>query len=149
MVRIFLISSLVALQFIVTSVSAGDSVQEQRHDLMEEARDAAKTIGGMLKGEQPFDAEAAMASFEDWARVAATAGDLFPEGSETGYGTEARETVWTDREGFNKSMMEFSQAANAAIEAAPQDVEALKAAAGPVFKTCKGCHEGYRVDDEN
>jgi cytochrome c556 len=149
MVKVFLICSVLALQLIVSSASAGDSVQEQRHDLMVEARDAAKSIGGMLKGEQPFDAAAAMASFEVWARVAVTAGDLFPEGSETGYGTEAKETVWTDREGFNQKMLEFSQAANNAIEAAPQDVEALQAAAGPVFKTCKGCHEGYRVEDED
>jgi cytochrome c556 len=38
---------------------------------------------------------------------------------------------------------------DAAITGAPDNLEALKAAAGPVFQTCKGCHEGYRVEKEN
>ena len=38
--------------------------------------------------------------------------------------------------------------ADAAIAAKPDSLEELKKVAGPVFKTCKGCHEGYRVDKE-
>jgi len=38
---------------------------------------------------------------------------------------------------------------DAAIAAKPDSLEALNAAAGPVFKTCKGCHEGYRVEKKD
>lgn len=137
-----------ALLLPLSAAIASGTVQEQRHELMESAKDAAKPVAGMLKGEKAFDAAEAMESFETWARVAAQAGDLFPEGSETGYGTEAKETVWTDREGFEKALAEFGQAVDAAIEAGPQDLESLNAAAGPVFKACKSCHEGYRVEEE-
>ena len=40
-----------------------------------------------------------------------------------------------------------SEATEAAVAASPQDLEALKAAAGPVFKVCKSCHESYRIED--
>lgn len=134
--------------FPATQLLAGQSPQEQRHELMEESKNAAKPVGGMLKGEVPFDAATAMSSFKTWAEIAAAFGDLFPPGTETGYDTEAKKEVWTDRAGFDAELKKFSEAANAAIAANPQDLDGLKAAAGPVFKTCKGCHEGYRVDKE-
>ena len=37
------------------SVFAGPGPIQDRQALMEDTRDAAKVIGGMLKGEQPFD----------------------------------------------------------------------------------------------
>lgn len=117
--------------------------------MMEGVKDAAKPVGGMLKGEQEFDAAIAMKSFQTWSDAADVVGDLFPEGTESGYDTEAKETIWTDREGFNDQLAAFAKAVDAAIDANPQDLDALKAAAGPIFKACKGCHEGYRVEDEH
>jgi cytochrome c556 len=126
---------------------AGDAPQEQRHELMEDVGGAAKPIGQMMKGERAFEAEVAMQSFETWSEAAARFGDLFPEGSETGYDTEAKSTIWTDRAGFDAKLATFSERVQSAIDAAPADLEALKSAAGPVFKACKDCHESYRVED--
>ncbi|MCW8924860.1 MAG: cytochrome c, partial [Xanthomonadales bacterium] len=75
-----------------------------RQQLMEDNRDAAKVIGGMLKGEQPFDAAAAMAALEVWNVTAKKAGGLFPEGSGVGHDTEAKVTIWTDRAGFESEL---------------------------------------------
>jgi len=131
------------------TVAASDKPQEARQELMEDVGDAAKPVGKMLKGERAFDAAVAMESFRTWSNAAGIVGDLFPEGSESGYDTEAKDTIWSDREGFNARLAAFGKAADAAIEASPQDLAALKAAAGPVFKECKGCHENYRVEDED
>jgi len=134
---------------LLSSVAVADSDPIlARQDLMKNTRDAAKVIGGMLKGEQPFDAEAAMTALETWKETATTVGDLFPEGSETGHDTEAKATIWTDRAGFEAKLADFGTSVDAAIAAKPADLEALKAAAGPVFQTCKGCHEEYRVEEE-
>ena len=126
---------------------AGDSPQEQRHELMEDVGSGAKTIGAMLEGERPFDAAAAMEALQTWDHAADVFGDLFPEGSETGHDTEARPTIWTDRAGFDAALQKWSEAVDAAVAADPQSLEDLQAAAGPVFKTCKACHEDYRVED--
>jgi cytochrome c556 len=127
---------------------AGSDAIIQRQELMEETRDAAKVIGGMLRQKQPFEAEAAMAALQVWKTTALEAGDLFPEGSESGHDTEAKAEIWSDPEGFNQAMTDFSTAVDAAIAANPDSLEALGAAAQPVFKACKGCHEGYRVEKE-
>lgn len=148
MFRFILMFCALFLSLSTTQVFAGESPQEQRHELMEDSKDAAKPVGGMLKGEVPFDAETAMASFKTWAEIAGEFGALFPEGSETGYKTEAKKEIWSDRAGFNAELQKFSDAANAAVAANPQNLDELKVAAGPVFKTCKSCHESYRVEEE-
>ena len=144
-----IIESIILSTLFIASVAVAESdpIKTRQH-LMEDTRDAAKVIGGMLKQEQAFDAEAAMAAFKVWKKTALEAGDLFPEGSETGHETEAKASIWTDRDGFNQKMADFNTQVDAAIAASPDSLEALKGAAGPVFKTCKGCHEGYRVEKE-
>jgi cytochrome c556 len=128
-------------------VMAGDSPQEARHELMEGVGGAAKNIGKMLKGETPFDAALANESLATWAESAEPFGDMFPAGSESGYDTEAKASIWTDRAGFDEQVALFAEKTAAAAATMPQDLDTLKAAAGPVFKVCKSCHEGYRIDD--
>ena len=101
MIRVIFISSILALMFSLSPAWAADSPQEVRHEMMEGVGDAAKPVGKMLKGEQEFDAAVVTKSFQVWSNAAIDFGDLFPEGSETGYDTEAKETIWTDRDGFN------------------------------------------------
>lgn len=147
MIRIFLMFAAVLLACSAVPTWAEDAPQEVRHELMEDVGGAAKSIGKMMKGEAPFDAAVANESLRTWADAAAAVGDLFPEGSETGYDTEAKATIWTDRAGFDEQVALFAKAANAAVAANPQSLDELKPAAGAVFKTCKSCHETYRVDD--
>jgi cytochrome c556 len=147
MLKIFLPVTISAFCLATVAMAGTDPILE-RQDLMKDTRDAAKVIGGMLKEERPFDAEAAMSAFETWKKTATTVGDLFPEGSESGHDTEAKETIWTDRAGFESKLANFGTQVDAAIAAKPENLEALKAAAGPVFKACKGCHEEYRVEEE-
>lgn len=147
MSRIY-VAIILSTLFISGLALAGSDPIKQRQALMEDTRDAAKVIGGMLKEKQPFDAEAAMAALKVWQKTAAEAGELFPEGSETGHDTEAKATIWSDRDGFNDKMTSFATAVDTAIAADPQSLEALKPVAGPIFKTCKGCHEGYRIEKD-
>jgi cytochrome c556 len=148
MSRLF-ITTFLTLVLVSSVAVAGTDPILARQELMESTRDAAKVIGGMLKEEQPFDAEAAMAALKTWKKTATTAGDLFPEGSESGHDTEAKATIWTDRAGFEEKLTNFGTSVDAAIAANPGSLEALKAAAGPVFDACKNCHEGYRVEKED
>jgi cytochrome c556 len=130
------------------AVAGSDDPIQQRHELMEDTREALKPLVGMVKGEAEFDAAVAASSFETMQHTADTAGGLFPPGSETGGDTEARSTIWTDREGFDQALLDFANAVQAARDAAPQSVDELKPVLGAVTKTCKGCHDGYRVKDE-
>lgn len=127
---------------------AGDEAPQQlRQDLMKDVREAAKPVGNMLRGNDAFDADTVMASLEVFSKAAAKYGDLFPEGSESGYETEAAPAIWEDRAGFDEALGAFAEATSLAIESAPQSLEEARETVSPVFKTCKGCHDSYRIED--
>lgn len=140
---------LVALVFTCFSVLpmalAADDPVEERHELMEEMKDAAGPIGGMLKGEVEFDNAQVMKSLNSMWEGAAVFGNLFPEGSYVGGEEKAKETVWTDRAGFDQQLVKFQETLNVATMANPQNLEELKTVAPAVFKNCKSCHEDYRI----
>ncbi|MEJ2255829.1 MAG: cytochrome c [Woeseiaceae bacterium] len=138
-----------AASLFATSIAvAGDSPQHERHELMEGVGDAAKVIGGMLRGKVEYDAAAVMESLQTFDDASAEFGDLFPAGTETGEGTEAAPAIWDDRDGFNAALQEWSDAVDAAIAAAPATLEDGKPVLGPVFEACKDCHDNYRIEDE-
>ena len=135
-----------SLTFGAASIAADDPIHE-RHELMEGVRDAAKPIGLMLRGEADYDAAVVMQSLEVWRAAGAKFGGLFPEGSESGQDTEAAPAIWEDREGFEAALAEWVAATDKAIAANPQTLEEARPAVGPVFQTCKGCHDTYRIED--
>ena len=144
-IRIQLILAALA---VATSAFADDDPRHERHELMEGVRDAAKPVGQMLRGEAEFDSEQLMQSLMVWKDAAGKFGGMFPEGTETGMDTEAAPTIWTDRAGFDAALEKWAMAVDTAIEAAPDTLEAAKPVVGPVFQTCKGCHDDYRISDE-
>ena len=126
---------------------AGEGPQHERHELMEDVGKAAKAVGAMLKGEAEYDWATAEKSLQTFEEVSGQFGDLFPEGSDTGE-TEAAPAIWEDRDGFNQALQGWADATAAALEAAPATLDDAKPVLGEVFKTCKNCHDTYRLEDE-
>ena len=56
----------------------------ERHEMMEDTRDALKPMAQMVKGERDFDAATVSAGFATMQNTAEHFGGLFPPGSETG-----------------------------------------------------------------
>lgn len=139
----------VATALAMASVAiAGDDPAHERHELMEDVRDAAKPVGKMLKGESEYDTEVVMASLATFADVGKTFGDLFPPGTETAEGTEAAPAIWEDRAGFEEALATWRDATDAAIAAEPASLEEAKPVLGKVFGSCKNCHDTYRIEEE-
>ena len=130
-------------------VIADDDPRHERHELMENVRDAAKPMGKMLNGEREYDAAVVMASLETFADAAKVFGDLFPPGTETGDGTEAAPAIWEDRAGFEEALAGWAAATDAAIAASPQTLDDAKPVLGEVFGSCKNCHDTYRIEEED
>lgn len=128
-----------------TMAFGGDDPAHERHELMEDVRDAAKPVGAMLQGEAEYDADQVMKSLAVWADVADKFGGLFPEGSEGG---EAAPAIWEDRAGFDAALVEWQDAIKAAQEAAPATLDEAGPTVGPVFNACKNCHDTYRIEEE-
>lgn len=134
--------------FGIAAAGTEEDPREKRHELMESVREAAKPVGGMLRGDREFDAELLMTSLGTWEEVSAVFGDLFPEGTETGMDTRATPAIWEDREGFDEALAEWRDAVLVAIDAAPQSLDEARPVVGPVFNTCKNCHDTYRLEDD-
>lgn len=130
------------------SIAADDPVAA-RKAVMQSVGAAAGLGGGMMKGEIGYTPAAGKAAIATLNAAAHTYGDLFPEGSDLAADTTAAPAIWDNRAGFNDELAKFASAAAAAMTAAgkegPADLDAFKAAIGPVFASCKSCHEGFRV----
>ena len=137
---------LIVVGFIGVSAMAADDPAHERHELMEDVRDAAKPLGAMLRGEADYDHGTVMASLRTFEAAGARFGKLFPDGSQGG---EAAPAIWEDREGFDEALSTWRAATAAAIEASPGSLEEAKVSVGPVFQSCKDCHDSYRIEEED
>ena len=102
----------------------------------------------MLRGDAEYDVGVLMNSLETFGTVSEKFGNLFPQGSETGADTEAAPAIWEDRAGFEQALADWREATGAAIAARPQSLDEARPVVGPVFNTCKGCHDDYRIENE-
>ena len=137
---------IIAVGLIGPSAIAADDPAHERHELMEGVRDAAKPVGAMLRGKAEFDQDTVMESLRTFEAAGAKLGSLFPEGSQGG---EAAPAIWEDRGGFEEAISDWQAATAAAIEASPGSLDEAKAAIGPVLQSCKGCHDSYRIEEED
>lgn len=131
-----------------TALAADDPIAA-RKALMQANGGAAGLSAGMMKGEIAYSPAAGKAAITALHATAMTFGDYFPEGSDMGVDTKASPKIWEDPDGFQAELDKFKSATDAAMQASgrggPGDIEAFKAAIGPVLGTCKSCHEGYQI----
>lgn len=78
-------------------------------------------------------------------------GGLFAPGTEKGKGwhdTKVKPELFTKKEKLREVGMAYNKEANALAKvAATGDAAAVKAQFGKLGKTCKGCHDEFRVED--
>jgi len=131
----------------MTAMAADDPVGV-RKQIMTSVGAAAGLGGGMMKGEIDYTPAAGKAAIATMAAAAASFGSFFPEGTDAG-DTTASPKIWEDAAGFQAALDKFAADAGAAMAASgkdgPADLDAFKAAMGPVMGNCKSCHEAYRV----
>lgn len=142
--RILLAAAVIGATGFAPAIAA-DEPQVVRQEMMKKNGGSVGELAKMVKGEADFDAAAALAALSSIAEVAAGYGEQFPEGSETGFETEAAPAIWTDRAGFDAAVAKFKTDADAAVAAAPADLDGLKAVFGPLTQNCGACHETYRL----
>ena len=121
---------------------ATDPAAVARETVMKAIGGSMGALGGMAKGEVPYDAAAAEAA--KLALVAAAKG--VPQSFEAQGGadpaSESKAEIWTSWEDFVKKADALTAAAEAADVSSAQAIGASLAALGGA---CKDCHSGYRV----
>ncbi len=139
------LSVLAAAAVIASGVAVAQDAIAKRKELMKAVGGAAKSSGQMVKGEAPYDAAKAKANMDVIATGWTDFAKLFPKGSETGGETTAAPKIWTDFADFDAKGKKMASDAAKASAAAANGADAFKAAFAEVGKSCKGCHQDYRV----
>jgi cytochrome c556 len=138
----------IALSVATTAALGADDPIDVRQKIMTSVGKSGGLLFGMVRGKTDFDERAASTALAALQAAAATIGDYFPDGSQTGEHTCAAAKIWEDRAGFDAVVAKFKERTSAAYSAAPKDVDALKAAVGPVFDLCGECHQTYRQSED-
>lgn len=130
---------------LVFAHSGATGIVKERMALMERIADQMKTIGEMVQGKRPYDAEHASNAAQALKDHAGRINDLFPEGSNHSP-SETLSTVWSDWEEFERLTAEFSIAADALSKSAASadEVTAMRSGFADVAKTCSECHQKFR-----
>lgn len=125
-------------------------------DPIETRKATMKAIGGafggvmlkMVKGQKPYDAKEAEAALQTMIAKAGTfdVDTLFPKGSGTGGDTAASPKIWTDGAGFRAAMAKMKETLPAQADNVGKGVGGLKVAIAAIGRTCKSCHDDYRLE---
>lgn len=132
---------------IATSAAAQFKPEDQiryRQSVMNVMGRSFGTLGAMAKGEMPYDKEQAVKNAAIVEMMSALPVPAFGPGTEKGAPTKADMKVWSDAEKF-KSAYDKMLAEVKKLPAAAGDAATLKAQVGEVGKTCKGCHDDFRL----
>ncbi len=124
---------------------ANPDIIKLRDGLMDQNGQAMKILAQMARGNMDFDANVAIAAFNQIGNTAAIYPALFPAGTETGE-TIAAPQIFSDPDGFaaaSAKMVEAAEAAVAAVEA--NGLDGVGASLGAVGGNCQSCHEGWRT----
>src|SRR5262249_5567762 len=126
-----------------------DIVKERQRGLKKVGA-ALKLIRDELRGGAP-DATKVRVASADITRAASAIESWFPTrtGPDSGVKTDAKTEVWTDAVGFAAARDTFVREASRWAELGDGgDAAAWNEAATSLGKSCKGCHDKYRVKRE-
>lgn len=132
---------------IATSASAQVKPEDQiryRQSVMNVMGRSFGALAGMAKGEMPYDKEQAVKNAAIVEMMSGLPASAFGPGTDKGAPTKADMKVWSDTEKF-KSAYDKMLAEVKKLPAAAGDAATLKTQVGEVGKTCKSCHDDFRL----
>jgi cytochrome c556 len=119
---------------------------KERMEAMKDVAANMKILGAMMKGEIAFNSAEAEKAAKTIANHAAKVTELFPKGSSE-KPSEALPAIWTDWTDFTRYAEELRRRAedlNETIARATASID-FKDSFIAMGKTCKGCHEKFRL----
>lgn len=140
------------LLFALLAPALADEPQDianYRHDTMDIAKNHMKSSAAIVKGKVDRKGDLVLHA-EGLQAVAKMNAELYPKGTgPTVVKTDALDTIWTNWKGFEEKNQAFVTATEAYVKAAKTgDLAKIGPAFQAVGKSCGGCHDDFRKDDE-
>ena len=124
------------------------SLIEQRHQEMKANGRAMKQLGGVFRGDTPYDRDTVIKAAQVLSKHSdAESGDLFPDNSLEHPDSEARIEIAGNRDRFEQIFSDLNSSSKELIGLASGNgsEDEMRAAFSKVAKTCSACHTDFRV----
>jgi len=131
--------------FSIVFVYASSDNIKKRQNAMQQVREATKVLFPMAKGKTDYDDFVVISMLEQMLDAAKPYESYFPNEQEVVAHSEAAETIWKDRSGFNKSVKQFLDDIEFALNAEPESLDDFKPMFAKITNNCKSCHQVYRM----
>ena len=119
-----------------------DKNVKERMMLMKEMANNTKTIGQMLKGRTPFDANEAKLALERLASLSLETPKVFKINASDPK-SEARPAIWNEFDEFTKLSKDLAET-SLLLAGSIDSIDDLRPALKGVSSGCKACHSRYR-----
>ena len=91
--------------FSLSFINAENENIKKRQNAMQQVRESVKVLFPIAKGKSDYDDFLVISMLEQMLDAAKPYASYFPNEQEISPNTEAAETIWTDRLGFNLSLI--------------------------------------------
>tara|TARA_B100000927_G_scaffold18314_1_gene14120 strand:+ start:1190 stop:1624 length:435 start_codon:yes stop_codon:yes gene_type:complete len=131
--------------FSLSFIYAEDDNIKKRQNAMQQVRESVKVLFPIVKGKSEYDDFLVISMLEQMLDATKPYASYFPNEQEVSPNTEAAETIWTDRSGFNNSVLKFVNDIEFALNAEPESLDDFKPMFSKITENCQSCHQVYRT----
>ncbi len=140
--KMFTVVLITASSIVFAHSGVKDKNVKKRMMLMKEMANNTKTIGQMLKGRTPFDANEAKLALERLASLSLETPKVFKINASDPK-SEARPAIWNEFDEFTKLSKDLAEA-SLLLAGSINSIDDLRPALKGVSSGCKACHSRYR-----
>ena len=126
-------------------VYASNENVKNRQNAMQQVRESDKVLFPIAKGKNDYDDFMVISMLEQMLDAAKPYASYFPIEKEVLAHSEAAETIWSDRTGFNNSVKKFLDDIEYALNAEPESLDDFKPMFAKITTNCQSCHQVYRL----
>ena len=131
--------------FSLSFIYSEDNNIKKRQNAMQQVRESVKVLFPISKGKNEYDDFLVISMLEQMLDAAKPYASYFPNEQEVSPNTEAAETIWTDKSGFNNSVLKFVNDIEFALNAEPESLDDFKPMFSKITENCQSCHQVYRT----
>lgn len=140
--KMFTVVLITASSIVFAHSGVKDKNVKERMMLMKEMANNTKTIGQMLKGKTPFDANEAKLALERLSALSLETPKVFKINASDPK-SEARPAIWDEFDEFTRLSKDLAET-SLVLAGSINSVEDLRPALKGVSSGCKACHRQYR-----
>ena len=140
--KIFTVVLITASSIVFAHSGVKDKNVKERMMLMKEMANNTKTIGQMLKGKTPFDANEAKLALERLAFLSLETPKVFKINASDPK-SEARPAIWDEFDEFTRLSKDLAETTTL-LAGSIYTIDDLRPALRKVSSSCKACHSKYR-----